>query len=104
MKKDNKKALYESIMTSVAREVKKVLNEGENTYNNVRFPNIKYKQIFDDLIICDKKEEMEEILDNIIITFGKAYTRRKIEKNNNDNYNNATKYLQYALDKMNIIY
>ena len=29
MKKDNKKALYESIMTSVAKEVKKVLNEGE---------------------------------------------------------------------------
>ena len=27
MKRDNKKALYESIMTSVAREVKKVLNE-----------------------------------------------------------------------------
>ena len=29
MKKDNKKALYESIMTSVAKEVKKVLNEDE---------------------------------------------------------------------------
>ena len=29
MKRDNKKALYESIMTSVAREVKKVLNEGK---------------------------------------------------------------------------
>ena len=27
MKKDNKKALYENIMTSVAKEVKKVLNE-----------------------------------------------------------------------------
>ncbi len=27
MKKDNKKALYESIMTAVAKEVKKVLNE-----------------------------------------------------------------------------
>jgi hypothetical protein len=27
MKKDNKKALYESIMASVAKEVKKVLNE-----------------------------------------------------------------------------
>ena len=27
MKRDSKKALYESIMTSVAREVKKVLNE-----------------------------------------------------------------------------
>ena len=30
MKKDNKKALYESIMTSVAKEVKKVLNEDAN--------------------------------------------------------------------------
>ena len=29
MKRDNK-ALYESIMTSVAKEVKKVLNESEN--------------------------------------------------------------------------
>jgi len=29
IKKDNKKALYESIMISVAKEVKKVLNEGE---------------------------------------------------------------------------
>ena len=32
MKKDNKKALYESIMTSVAREVKKTLNEADNSY------------------------------------------------------------------------
>ena len=30
MKRDNKKALYESIMTSVAREVKKALNENFN--------------------------------------------------------------------------
>ena len=29
MKRDNKKALYESIMTAVAKEVKKALNEGE---------------------------------------------------------------------------
>jgi len=27
MKRDNKKALYESIMTSIAKEVKKALNE-----------------------------------------------------------------------------
>ena len=33
MKKDNKKALYESIMTSVAKEVKKALNE--SIYNTV---------------------------------------------------------------------
>ena len=32
MRKDNKKALYESIMTSVAREVKKTLNEADNSY------------------------------------------------------------------------
>ena len=30
MKNDNKKALYESIMTSVDKEVKKALNEGED--------------------------------------------------------------------------
>lgn len=30
MKRDNKKALYESIMTSVAKEVKKALNEVSN--------------------------------------------------------------------------
>ena len=33
MKRDNKKSLYESIMTSVAREVKKSLNEGLPLYN-----------------------------------------------------------------------
>ena len=33
MKRDNKKALYESIMTSVAREVKKALNESKEDYD-----------------------------------------------------------------------
>jgi hypothetical protein len=32
MKRDNKKALYESIMASVAKEVKKALNE-DNSFN-----------------------------------------------------------------------
>ena len=38
MKRDNKKALYESIMTSVAKEVKKTLNESEypEVYTNER--------------------------------------------------------------------
>ncbi len=36
MKKDNKKALYESIMQTVAKEVKKALNEGEAS------PMVKY--------------------------------------------------------------
>ena len=33
MKRDNKKVLYESIMTSVAREVKKVLNESSGDHS-----------------------------------------------------------------------
>ena len=39
MKRDNKKALYESIMTAVAKEVKKVLNEGELSGDNSRLIN-----------------------------------------------------------------
>ncbi len=37
MKKDNKKALYESIMTSVSKEVKKTLNENsiDNYSDNI---------------------------------------------------------------------
>ena len=37
MRKDNKKALYESIMTSVAKEVKKTLNE--NYWDEEYYPN-----------------------------------------------------------------
>ena len=40
MKKDNKKALYESIMTSVAREVKKTLNENEEDEYLPRYRNM----------------------------------------------------------------
>ena len=36
MKSDNKKALYESIMTSVAKEVKKALNENKEDYSIAR--------------------------------------------------------------------
>jgi hypothetical protein len=51
MKKDNKKALYESIMVSVAKEVKKALNEGE-----IHEPKT-IKDIIADLICkYDKKE------------------------------------------------
>ena len=42
MKKDNKKALYESIMTSVAKEVKKALNEWEDDpYHKVSLEDAK---------------------------------------------------------------
>ena len=87
MKKDNKKALYESIMTSVAREVKKVLNEGEqnnsdiNTYiNNIKnvlnndykdwaqYINSKDFHNFDYLAEL-KLEDTIEILENMIKTY-----------------------------------
>ena len=40
MKRDNKKALYESIMTSVAKEVKKTLNENEEDRYLPRYRNM----------------------------------------------------------------
>ena len=44
MKKDNKKALYESIMTSVAKEVKKALNE-ELDISNFNLSNESINQL-----------------------------------------------------------
>lgn len=43
MKRDNKKALYESIMTSVAKEVKKVLNEGELNNHDFKILTLTYE-------------------------------------------------------------
>ena len=40
MKKDSKKALYESIMASVAKEVKKALNEGSIEDYNIEYSNL----------------------------------------------------------------
>ena len=42
MKKDNKKALYESIMTSVAKEVKKALNEKRYYGEDVEYAAIEF--------------------------------------------------------------
>ncbi len=42
MKKDNKKVLYESIMTSVAKEVKKALNESEVQGNKPALEDLLY--------------------------------------------------------------
>lgn len=45
MKKDNKKALYENIMTAVAKEVKKALNEGAGAGYDITFEGLKVKTI-----------------------------------------------------------
>ena len=61
MKQDNKKALYESIMASVAREVKKTLNEDYNEQPK------SLEQILQELLSKYDKKEMsaENIIDAI---------------------------------------
>ena len=77
MERDNKKALYESIMTSVAKEVKKVLNEGE-----IHEPKT-IKDIIADLIRkYDKKEVSAE---NVIEAIRKGVLYDIIDIQQNDN-------------------
>lgn len=59
MKRDNKKALYESIMASVAKEVKKALNEDSNI---IQFKPEGYKT----LIIPNNLENCIQSLYNLI--------------------------------------
>ena len=73
MRKDNKKALYESIMTSVAKEVKKVLNEdsiNENFLDNVKSGLDAYKN--------DKErskliEKVKSLINNNALLFAQAF-------------------------------
>lgn len=72
MKKDNKKALYESIMASVAKEVKKALNEEYVDEDDCEW--ITYEDILDAMenvdpqeIIDDDGQSIEDYtLDNIM--------------------------------------
>lgn len=53
MKSDNKKTLYESIMSSVAKQVKKVLNENEEDQYLPRYRNMStnaYNTMYNDLM------------------------------------------------------
>ena len=73
MRKDNKKALYESIMTSVAKEVKKVLNEdsiNEDFLDNVKSGLDAYKN--------DKErskliEKVKSLINNNALLFAQAF-------------------------------
>ena len=69
MRKDNKKALYESIMTSVAREVKKVLNEdsiNENFLDNVKSGLDAYKN---DKERSELIEKVKSLINNNALLF-----------------------------------
>lgn len=73
MKRDNKKALYESIMTSVAKEVKKVLLENEGHWWDIEPIAINFDKLPDkyksgnDIVLFDKmsKEEIENFIKHI---------------------------------------
>ena len=80
MKRDNKKALYESIMTSVAKEVKKVLNEGEIHEQKT------LKQVLTELI--QKYDNKELSAENVI-----AALRKEISS-----YNKVTLYAGHLLN------
>ena len=71
MKRDNKKALYESIMASVAKEVKKTLNENEEDQYLPRYRNMSinaYNEMYNDL--------MRKMEDQYCRWYGSAYGLR----------------------------
>ena len=73
MKRDNKKALYESIMTSVAKEVKKVLNEdsiNENFLDNVKSGLDAYKN---DKERSELIEKVKSLINNNALLFAQAF-------------------------------
>ena len=63
MKRDNKKALYESIMTSVAKEVKKVLNEEYIDEDDCEW--ITYEDILNAMEDVDPQEIIDDDGQNI---------------------------------------
>ena len=103
MKKDNKKALYESIMTSVAKEVKKALNE---SYDNSISKNIieyikKHKKTTAEILLYFNDGMSPEhlpikvplrykgiIIDNLdfLLSIPNNYYKLKTPKNGNKDY------------------
>jgi hypothetical protein len=67
MKKDNKKALYENIMTSVAKEVKKALNENIIMSKSINFNSGQFKEA---IILDNKLYLVENDIDIDIINWG----------------------------------
>ena len=69
MKRDNKKVLYESIMTSVAKEVKKVLNDdsiNEGFLDNIKAGLNTYKDEKDKDKVKKEKGELTQKMSNLI--------------------------------------
>ena len=92
MKKDNKKALYESIMTSVAREVKRSLNENEEDQYLPRYRNMSVNdsnEMYNDL--------MRKMEDQYYRWYGSSYglTHRDIRQLQNDIMTGKTTFTKW---------
>ena len=92
MKSDNKKALYESIMTSVAKEVKKALNENEEDQYLPRYRNMSVSasnEMYNDL--------MRKMEDQYCRWYGSAYglTHSEIRQLQNDIMTGKTTFAKW---------
>ena len=72
MKRDNKKALYESIMASVAKEVKKALNEDILQDNSRQYMSDANYDFYVDItrylmFICDNLAKLDNSIDPVLI-------------------------------------
>lgn len=67
MKSDNKKALYESIITSVAKEVKKVLNKSEDDIFYFVTILTDPENLIIENAICDFKGTLEECKNQVSV-------------------------------------
>ncbi len=100
MIKQDKKALYESIMNSVAYELKKTLTE--STLNESRTPNSDIENYVKSwLKYPQNPQEMQGVIDSIIDGMCGAYAYREDEgyaDQNTIQYTNASKYLKNIID------
>ena len=92
MKKDNKKALYESIMASVAKEVKKMLNENEEDQYLPRYRNMDISasnEMYNDL--------MRKMEDQYYRWYGSSYglTHADIKQLQNDIMSGKTTFAKW---------
>ena len=92
MKRDNKKALYESIMASVAREVKRTLNENEEDQYLPRYRNMSIgaeNEFYNDL--------MRKMEDQYCRWYGSAYglTHSDVRQLQNDIMTGKTTFTKW---------
>ncbi len=75
MEKNNMKNLYESIMTSVAKEVKKALNEGENNIYHVVTIWTDPENLNIENAVCEFSGTLEECKEKINIRLNNSKKR-----------------------------